>query len=236
EVLRSLGIVLRSLRDRGLTSASAAFRYFEPDQDLYVDRGRMTAMVSRLEVLRPDQARLLVESLERGGTGRVAFSDFRAAVVAFLASSREFHSALSSEELDAIMYRIQARIHAQGHTIQEVFQAWDLDGSGMLDCTGFMAGLRALQVGLSGKEVAQVFNSLSAACSGSEGEPNRPPAVRNGRVVLSAFASLVEQGASANLLKGWASCAFSRLREQLESRSVEAVARRYAQPPLRRYL
>lgn len=215
-----LGAVLRCLREQGITSASSAFTYFRPDQDSAVPGQQMLEMIQRMGVLRSHEASNLLDSLDPTGCGKVHYQNFRTAVVGFLASSRDFHSALSPEEFHAIMYRIQKRIQMKGQSLSQFFSEWGANQNGFINTGEFLTGLRSLRLGLSGKEVAQIFNSLRAESYDSgEGGP-----LQGKMVNLEAFKMLVEQGAQDVRLKDWATGAFARLRERITVKAVEQHA------------
>lgn len=217
-----LGVVLRCLRERGVTSASSAFTHFRPDQDSAVPRQQMQEEIQRMGILTSHEVSNLLDSLDATGCGKVHYQDFRSAVVGFLSSSRDFHSALSPEEFNAIMYRIQNRIQMKGQSLSQFFSAWDANQRGFLETREFLAGLRSLRLGLSGKEVAQIFNSLRAE-SYDSGEGGALQG--QGRMVnLEAFKMLVEQGAQDVRLKDWATGTFARFRHHITAKAVEQHA------------
>lgn len=250
EAAESMGAVLRALRDRGVKSASAAFAHFGPGDDGRIDAQHLLTEISHLGVLSPSKATRLVQALDRLGTGRICYRDFRAKIVGFLATSHDFHSSLSDDEFAAIMTRINVRLQMQNLLVSEAFKEWDSNGSGILECSEFMAGLRSLRLGLSGKEVAQVFNALSVVGSppattntgaGNEHEPGResPTGANNahsGFVSLAALESAVVSGAKQNRLRDSALASFARLRESLELGAVDASLRRYAEQPECHYM
>jgi hypothetical protein len=193
----------------------------------------MLEELQRMEVLQQHEILNLLDSLD-AGTGRVHYQNFRTAVVGFLASSRDFHTALSPEEFHAIMYRIQSRIQMKGQSLAQFFSEWDANQTGFMDTTDFLAGLRSLRLGLSGKEVAQIFNSLRAG-SYDSGD-GRLLQGQGERVSLSAFRMLVEQCAKDVRLKDWATATFARLRERITARAVEMAVKQHADPDLTQYL
>jgi len=113
----------------------------------------------------------------------------------------------------------------QGLTVAEGFREWDVNGSGTLECSEFMAGLRSLHLGLSGKEVAQVFNAMTDAD------------VNNGGMVsLQVFEAAMLRGTKQNRLKDWAFMSFARLREKMELSAVEKSLKHYAEQPQCQYM
>eukprot|EP00931_Biecheleriopsis_adriatica_P036844 TRINITY_DN21173_c0_g1_i1.p1 TRINITY_DN21173_c0_g1~~TRINITY_DN21173_c0_g1_i1.p1 ORF type:complete len:453 (+),score=115.32 TRINITY_DN21173_c0_g1_i1:122-1360(+) len=232
-VLQSLGVVLRALRDEGITSASAAFKYFGPDHEWGVPKSHILEVVVSMQKISRQEAVRLVDALEDGGSGRVQYHDFRAAVVAFLASSGDLHCALSPEEFNTIMQRIGSRMQENGTTVSKAFQEWDVNRSGWISNANFMGGLRALRLGLSAKEVAQIFNSLSA---GLQLPPGLANPLQEGQVSIIAFEALVLYGTQDSRLKDWAAAHFARLREVVAGKAVESAARLHAASPMRNYL
>jgi len=241
QVLELLGKVLRCLRNRGVTSASSAFSAFSPEQDWTIPVQRMHAELRHLQVLQEDEVKQLVRNLDHAGTGKISYRDFRTLVVRFLATSRDFHYALSPEEFNALMFRIEARLASNGTTVGQALSELDASKTGALSDAEFMYSLRLLRLGLSNKEVAQVFNSLSANSFRAAGTAELPNPVMRGQVSIALFEALVEKCSKENFLKDRALSSFSKLRETL-ARSVKpptswiACLRQYADPPLRQYL
>lgn len=233
--LHNLGKVLRSLRHEGITSASAAFTYFSPDQDWTIPVPRMKLQLRRMQVLNGGEINQLLQYLDTSGIGRISYRPFRTAVAEFLAISRDFHSALSPEEFNAILCRIQARLQRTGMTFSEAMR--EAEGKNSLPGSQFMQSLRNLRLGLSNKEVAQIFNSLSANSFRVAGTTHLPNPVQNGQVSVVLFEALLEKSALENKLQDWAMAAFPRLREILgDEEAVQSALRNHAEPPLRQYL
>lgn len=233
--LHYLGKVLRSLRHEGITSASAAFTYFSPDQDWTIPVPRMKLQLRRMQVLNGGEINQLLQYLDTSGIGRISYRPFRTAVAEFLAISRDFHSALSPEEFNAILCRIQARLQRTGMTFSEAMR--EAEGKNSLPGSQFMQSLRNLRLGLSNKEVAQIFNSLSANSFRVAGTTHLPNPVQNGQVSVVLFEALLEKSALENKLQDWAMAAFPRLREILgDEEAVQSALRNHAEPPLRQYL
>lgn len=233
--LHYLGKVLRSLRHEGITSASAAFTYFSPDQDWTIPVPRMKLQLRRMQVLNGGEINQLLQYLDTSGIGRISYRPFRTAVAEFLAISRDFHSALSPEEFNAILCRIQARLLRTGMTFSEAMR--EAEGKNSLPGSQFMQSLRNLRLGLSNKEVAQIFNSLSANSFRVAGTTHLPNPVQNGQVSVVLFEALLEKSALENKLQDWAMAAFPRLREILgDEQAVQSALRNHAEPPLRQYL
>jgi len=233
--LHYLGKVLRNLRHEGITSASAAFMYFNPDQDWTVPVSRMKLQLRRMQVLNGDQINELLNYLDDAGIGTISYRPFRTAVAEFLAISRDFHSALSPEEFTAILCRIQDRLQRTGMTFTEAVR--EAEGKNSLAGAQFMQSLRNLRLGLSNKEVAQIFNSLSANSFRIAGTTHLPNPVQNGQVSVVLFEALLDKSTMDNRLQDWAMAAFPRLREILGTeQAVQTALRQHAEPPLRQYL
>ncbi|CAJ1426171.1 unnamed protein product [Effrenium voratum] len=192
----------------------------------------MESRIRRLQVLSEEELRSLLQCLDDAGLGRVSYRSFRTAVAEFLAKSRDFHSALSPEEFNAILYRIKARVKENGLTVGQALR--EADGRSALPGAEFMQSLRGLRLGLSNKEVAQIFNSLSADSFRMAGTA-APNPVHDGQVSIALFDTLVEN-CSNESLKDWATVAFPRLHELIVSKAVDGTVRRHADPPLRHYL
>lgn len=241
-----LGKVLRCLRSRGVTSASSAFLHFSPDQDWTVSTQRMQVEISHLQVLQEDEIHQLVQYLDHEGSGRVSYQSFRTMVVRFLATSRDFHYALSPEEFNAIMFRIESRLASNGTSIGQALAELDSSNSGALSDTEFMQSLRLLRLGLSNKEVAQVFNSLSASSFKAAGTSELPNPLMRGQVSIDLFASLVAKSSKDSRLKEWATSTFNKIREvpppSLQHSATSCSSswlrflRHYADPPVRQFL
>ncbi|CAE7254951.1 STT3A, partial [Symbiodinium necroappetens] len=152
-------------------------------------------------VLQGDEIHQLVQYLDHEGSGRVSYQSFRTMVVRFLATSRDFHYALSPEEFNAIMFRIESRLASNGTTIGQALAELDSSNSGALSDTEFMQSLRLLRLGLSNKEVAQVFNSLSANSFKAAGTSELPNPLMRGQVSIDLFASLVARSSKDSRLK-----------------------------------
>jgi len=225
EAAETMGEVLRGLRLRGVMSASAAFQHFQPGEDGCISSVLLLKEINSFGSISPQKSSRLVDNLDRRGNGRVEYRDFRSKISGFLATSSDFHPSLSADELHAILARIHDKLLQQGLNVSEAFREWDSNASGTLECTEFMAGLRGLHLGLSGKEVAQVFNAMSDSNAAAGHEGNRRA------VSLQAFQDSLVRGEKQNRLKDWATASFSRLRETLELGAVERSLRHYAEQP-----
>lgn len=225
ETAETMGEVLRALRMRGMMSASAAFQHFQPGEDGCISSDHLLNEINSFGGISPRRSARLVSNLDRRGSGRVDYRDFRSKISSFLATSREFHPSLSADELQAIMTRIRRKLQQQGLTVSEAFREWDADATSTLECSEFMAGLRSLHLGLSGKEVAQVFNAMTDA-DGNKG----------GMVSLHVFETSMLRGAKQNRLKDWALASFARFRETLELGAVEKALRHYSEQPEGQYM
>merc|ERR1719424_554291 len=234
EAAETMGEVLRGLRLQGVMSASSAFQHFQPGEDGCIAAAQLFNEINSFGNIPPDRTSRLVGNLDRRGTGRIEYRDFRSKISGFLATSRDFHSALSADELVAIMTRIQGKLQQQGLTVSEAFREWDVNVTGTLESSEFMVGLRSLHLGLSGKEVAQVFNAMRDGGMGSN--PSSPSAPADavqgaGAVSLQAFEASMHRATKQNRLKDWALASFARLRETLEAGAVERFLRHYSEQP-----
>jgi len=192
EAARSMGAVLGKLRKQGAASASAAFDFFKPSKNKTVEASHMLEEIQRLQALPEDKASRLVEYLDPSHNGQIPYKRFRTVVYRFLTTSHNFHSCLSDEVFNVIMNRIQAHLQGQNLSITQGFQQCDTDGTGKVDGNKFMAALRSLHLGLSEKEVVQLFVTLqSTEAPPSAGQAGGRQVVQNGKVVLSAFEAVV---------------------------------------------
>merc|ERR1712217_469122 len=118
---------------------------------------------------------------------------------------------------------------------------WDSRGDGTLELADVTMVLKALRLGLSEKEVAQIFNVVAASTALNQ-PPNgvsggaHPDLLRDGRLVLDAFQAAVETHARQNKLKDWARAAFARIRHFLEQTAVDSAAKRHAEAPAYQHL
>lgn len=220
ESSETMGEVLRELRLRGMMSASAAFQHFQPGDDGFILAARFSEEINRFENISPRRCHNLVRCLDRQVHGRIHYQDFRSKISSFLATSRDFHPSLSADELHAIMTRIRMKLQQQGLTVSEAFREWDAGGNanGILECAEFMSGLCSLNLGVSSKEAAQVFNAMT-----DKANP--------GRVSLQVFETSLQGGMNQNRLKDWALTSFRKLREKVELGAAEKCLRRYAEEP-----
>eukprot|EP00434_Breviolum_minutum_P011371 symbB.v1.2.010036.t1/scaffold650.1/size176305/15 len=204
-------------------------------RDWTVPVSRMKLQLRRMQVLNGDQINELLNYLDDAGIGTISYRPFRTAVAEFLAISRDFHSALSPEEFTAILCRIQDRLQRTGMTFTEAVR--EAEGKNSLAGAQFMQSLRNLRLGLSNKEVAQIFNSLSANSFRIAGTTHLPNPVQNGQVSVVLFEALLDKSTMDNRLQDWAMAAFPRLREILGTeQAVQTALRQHAEPPLRQYL
>ncbi|CAK9044969.1 unnamed protein product, partial [Durusdinium trenchii] len=194
---------------------------------------RLKLQLRSLQVLKEDEIRELLCFLDSSGIGHVSYRPFRMAVADFLSVSRDFHSALSPEEFNAILCRVQARLLRSGLNFTQAMR--EADGKNSLPGPQFMQSLRSLRLGLSNKEVAQIFNSLSAESFRTAGTLHLPNPVQKGQVSMVLFEALLEKS-SDNRLQDWAGLAFQRFRETLGDDRVQSTLRHHCEPPLRLYL
>mmetsp|Transcript_23401 Transcript_23401/g.66717 ORF Transcript_23401/g.66717 Transcript_23401/m.66717 type:complete len:655 (+) Transcript_23401:105-2069(+) len=243
--LDALGVVLEALHSRGVTSVSAAFSYFGPTNmdGSFVETTELVSALDSLNVLQPDQVALLAGGLDPRGRGHVAYRDFRAAVVSFLASSQEYHAGLEQREFTGILQRLHQQVRAQGRSVGEALAGRELQGDEVQEGADFVAALKSLRLGLSGKEAAQILETLSAwdspstPLSSTGGRPPHEPVVSpDGRVMLPAFERIVQWCYMQEDVRSWASTTFARIHKQVTQRYLEAWARERADAPVRRHL
>eukprot|EP00439_Symbiodinium_sp_Y106_P081349 s740_g20.t1 len=241
---------LRMMKESQPTEAKAKepepLRQEKEEKDWTVSTQRMQVEISHLQVLQEDEIHQLVQYLDHEGSGRVSYQSFRTMVVRFLATSRDFHYALSPEEFNAIMFRIESRLASNGTSIGQALAELDSSNSGALSDTEFMQSLRLLRLGLSNKEVAQVFNSLSASSFKAAGTSELPNPLMRGQVSIDLFASLVAKSSKDSRLKEWATSTFNKIREvpppSLQHSATSCSSswlrflRHYADPPVRQFL
>eukprot|EP00406_Dinophysis_acuminata_P043624 CAMPEP_0179315546 /NCGR_PEP_ID=MMETSP0797-20121207/55130_1 /TAXON_ID=47934 /ORGANISM="Dinophysis acuminata, Strain DAEP01" /LENGTH=463 /DNA_ID=CAMNT_0021026099 /DNA_START=72 /DNA_END=1460 /DNA_ORIENTATION=+ len=230
DALEALGVVLHALRARGITSASAAFAHFRPDSSWCLERGGLAREIQRLDLLPPERVARLVEVLDDDGSGWIKYCNFRCAVAELLSGGHDSQPVLSDDELNAVMRRIQDRLQLQRRTVREAFREWDDPaGAGALNCHDFAARLQSLRLGLSGKEITQVLNTLSTCSHGSS-------PVHNGSVLLADFQAFAERGARQSCLREWAHRGFEQLRETLTRAAIESTIKRHADAPGHQHL
>merc|ERR1719230_2313372 len=107
-----------------MMSASAAFQYLQPGDDGCISAANFLNEINGFQTISPERGQRLVSSLDRRGTGRIEYKDFRSKISSFLATSREFHPSLSRDELDAIMTRIMTKLQEDGQTVSNAFVEW----------------------------------------------------------------------------------------------------------------
>jgi len=233
EAAETMGEVLRALRSRGVMSASAAFEHFGKGQDGCISMDLLLNEIGSFGTVSPRRAERLVRSLDRRGTSRIEYRDFRSKISGFLATSREFHSSLGGDELNAIMVRIQSKLDQRGLTAVEAFREWDRSSCGQLDCNEFITGLRSLRLGLSSKEVAQVFKAVSGTSNNvsdllpKNGDKNVVDA--GCMTSLQNFELMFRSAKQQPSLRDWALNSFSLLREGLELCAVEKSLRYFSE-------
>mmetsp|Transcript_15451 Transcript_15451/g.42503 ORF Transcript_15451/g.42503 Transcript_15451/m.42503 type:complete len:523 (-) Transcript_15451:59-1627(-) len=228
EAFHSMGVVLHALRNQGISSAAAAFKYFGPDNDQAdsISCDRLLAGIERLGTLSSRQTVKLLQGLDRRGSGRVTYNDFKGAVVGFLASSSEFHSELSTDELVALVGRIQLKLSRLGLTVGKGFASVAPNSRGELNYEEFVGGLKVLRLGLSHKEIAQVFNAV---------RHNGSNTVRLEDFEAMLGSSVVRDGISSGIMQ-WGAVHFAQLHSAVGQAAIEAHVRRYAAEPDRRHL
>eukprot|EP00746_Dinoflagellata_sp_MGD_P166147 gnl/MRDRNA2_/MRDRNA2_95855_c0_seq1.p1 gnl/MRDRNA2_/MRDRNA2_95855_c0~~gnl/MRDRNA2_/MRDRNA2_95855_c0_seq1.p1 ORF type:complete len:587 (+),score=146.80 gnl/MRDRNA2_/MRDRNA2_95855_c0_seq1:151-1911(+) len=213
-----VGIVLRKLMSQGVTSASAAFSFFEPAADATVTREKLTEKTIELDCLETAEIATLCEYLDPQEAGVIVFEDFKAALQRFLASSGDVHSSLSEDEFNTVMHRIKEKFENQGISVAQVFREYDLDNSGTLQRHEFIEGLSKLRLGLSTKEIAQLFYAMDAS--------------GDGILSLNEFEDAITSGL-ANPLLDWAQSTFQKIAEALlQGAASEACAKHALKPEL----
>merc|ERR1719335_968980 len=109
----------------------------------------MLERVQILDTLEPEERQTLVDYLDPMNTGQIAFEDFKAALLTFLASSGDVHSSFSEDEFNTVMARIKTKFDTRGVSVEAAFREYDTDRSGTLQRHEFVEGLQRLQLGLS---------------------------------------------------------------------------------------
>merc|ERR1719265_2477478 len=99
---------------------------------MIVKREEMLARVQTLDILEREERQTLVDYLDPMNTGQIAFEDFKAALLTFLASSGDVHSSFSEDEFNTVMARIKSKFEARGMKVETAFVEYDVDGSGTL--------------------------------------------------------------------------------------------------------
>lgn len=211
-----VGIVLRKLMSQGVTSASAAFSFFEPAADATVTREKLTEKTIELECLETAEIATLCDYLDPQGLGVIVFEEFKAALQRFLASSGDVHSSLTEDEFNTVMHRIKEKFEIQGISVAQVFKEYDLDNSGTLQRQEFIEGLSKLRLGLSTKEIAQLFYAMDASGDGT--------------LSLDEFEDAITSGL-ANPLLDWAQSTFQKIAESLLQGAAQSACNKHAVPP-----
>lgn len=198
-----MGLLLKALMDDPkyqCTSASQAWAFFEPGSELVhklelpsspkrsseeVTRSRFRDKVSELGVLTSSEILDTVDFLDSGCSGSVNYDEWKAGVMLALAANGDLNALLTEEEFNAIMFRIKTKIDAKGKTIEEVFQAIDLDGNASLSTEEFAQGI--IEFGVSQKEAKQIFSVIDADKSGT--------------LELNEFIDAIREGSEADVMK-----------------------------------
>jgi Ca2+-binding EF-hand superfamily protein len=228
EAAGTMGEVLKELRAKGMMSATAAFQHFQPGEDGCISTVQFLQEINSFGNISPQRTSHLAKQLDTQSCGRINYQDFRSKISSFLASSRDFHSSLSADELHVVMTRIRTKLHERGITVSDAFKQCHVDASGTLEASEFMAGLRSLHLGLSVKEVAQVLNSLADVA--------RVEGVDSTRVSLSIFENTLLGVSEQNPVKDWAATTYAKLREIVESGAINKSLRFYAEQPEHKHM
>jgi len=170
ESLKSMNALLGALNARQITSASAAFSYFEPvgglqTDDSYIEKKCLINRIEDLDVLERRHAVQLAHVLDRSDCGSITYRDFRSVVIASLASSSDLHPPLTDKELQTILLRLRRRFDTLGHAPTDIFKNSSIPVEKLLDGATFIEALTSLRLGLSRKEAAQLFNALAEGSS-----------------------------------------------------------------------
>jgi len=211
-----VGAILRKLMSQGVTSASAAFSFFEPEADGTVTREKLSSKTVELECLDTPDITTLCEYLDPQNTGYIIFEDFKAALQRFLASSGDVHSSLTEDEFNTVMSRIKEKFDMQGLSVGQVFKDYDLDNSGTLQRNEFIDGLSKLNLGLSTKEIAQLFYAMDAS--------------GDGVLQLNEFEDAIMLG-QENPLLDWAMSTFQKIAEIILQGAASDACNKHAIKP-----
>jgi len=211
-----MGAVLRKLMVKGETGVSAAFSFFEPEESGIVQREKLVKGIGDLEGLEADEIEELANYLDPHQTGKIYFEDFKMALLTFLASSGDVHSSFSEDEFNAVMSRIKSKFDSKGLSCVEAFTEYDTDNSGTLARNEFIEGLQRLELGLSTKEIAQLFYAMDASGDGT--------------LSLFEFEEAIQSGA-VNPLRDWALDTFERIGDTLQRAAVLTACQKHAAAP-----
>jgi Ca2+-binding EF-hand superfamily protein len=215
--LACMGVVLKKLMSQGVTSASAAFAFFEPKEfEFTLTREKLALKTIELECLESSEIETLCEYLDPKETGSIVFEDFKAALQSFLATSGDIHSSFSEDEFNTVMARIKDKFDLMGLSVAQVFKDYDSDNSGTLARNEFIEGLSKLRLGLSTKEIAQLFYAMDASGDGS--------------LSLGEFEDAISQGSDNPLLQ-WAKATFQKMGETLLQGAAKEACAKYAMQP-----
>jgi Ca2+-binding EF-hand superfamily protein len=211
-----VGVVLRMLMSQGVTSASSAFAYFEPEPDATVTREQLTLKTIELKCLEASEIETLCEYLDPTGSGSIAFRDFKAALQRYLVMSGDVHSSLTEEEFNAVIVRIKEKLKIRGLSIAQLFKEYDSDNSGTLQRNEFIEGFSTMQLGLSTKEIAQLFYAMDAS--------------GDGMLSLKELEDAISQGSVDHLLE-WAKATFQEIGETLLQGAAKEACTNHAMQP-----
>lgn len=199
-----------------VSTASQAWAFFEPDDTNQVDSNHFQAKISGLDILTQDEIVSLLEYVDYGASGSVDYGEWKAGLMMALAASGDLHALPTEEEFNAVMFRIKAKLVAKGMTPKEAFGSCDFDNSAELSHDEFMQGMLKLQLGLSKKEITQLFFSMDAD--------------QGGMLDLEELEDAIEEGAEADTMKGVVTPVFKTVGKALIRKSCLEECERLASP------
>lgn len=214
-----VNVILQRLMDDPTiqcNSASQAWRYFEPSEENTVDRHNFYTKVTVLDILTQGEVAGLLEFVDYGGSGSIDYDEWKAALMMALAASGELHALPTEEEFNAVMYRIDAKLKAKGISAKEAFEMCDLDKSKGLTHEEFTQGMIKLQVGLSVKEITQMFFAMDAD--------------QGGTMDLEEFEDAIFDGAESDTMRDVAVPIFKKVGESLIQKACVEECQELATP------
>jgi Ca2+-binding EF-hand superfamily protein len=197
-------------------SASQAWAFFGPDKENQVDRDTFYTKVKSLDILTQEETSGLLEYVDYGGSGSIDYDEWKAGLMMALASSGELHALPTEEEFNAVMYRIDAKLKSKGITPKKAFEMCDLDKSKGLTHEEFMQGMLKLQVGLSQKEITQMFFAMDAD--------------QGGTMDLEEFEDAILDGAEADTMRAVALPIFKQIGQALIQKACVEECQELATP------
>jgi len=185
-------LVLQRLMDDpkyGCSTSTEAWTFFEPEVDSGVSQvncNRFRDKIHGLNILTDNEVLGLIEYID-SGSGFVDYDEWKAGVIMALAASGELHALPTEEEFNAVMFRIQAKMTSKGmKSVKAGLESCGFDTSKSFPYDEFMKGMLQLKVGLSQKEVTQIFFSMNPDDEGVE---------------IDDIDEAVEEGAEADVMK-----------------------------------